>query len=192
MKRLESRSFLTGFKKRKDERRKKARESLEQQFREEKARIRQKNKDKMLSRIHSQIPLEEEEEVLESTTIELPNHTVSITEVLEVDLADDDGTRLGSNKADDDGTEESECVEEKEKKTKKSAFKDRSKPNSKSTGKEKYMPQSTHKKKGKRKPLLNPFDPTPHTKPKGQRRSGRQGQSQPKKKQGRRHLAKRS
>jgi hypothetical protein len=36
------RSFLTGFKKRKDERRKKGREHLEQQFKEEKKRIRQK------------------------------------------------------------------------------------------------------------------------------------------------------
>jgi hypothetical protein len=52
----------------------------------------------MLARIRSQIPLEETVEVLESTTYELPNHTVSITEVAEVELADDDGTRLGNNK----------------------------------------------------------------------------------------------
>ncbi|KAK3601814.1 hypothetical protein CHS0354_041729 [Potamilus streckersoni] len=93
--------FLTGFKKRKDERRKKAHEQMERKQKEEHKEWKRKRKELMLNRAknHQSVPEDLKELVSQSVEVkELPNHTITIVDMSDIDIAGCKGLHLGKNK----------------------------------------------------------------------------------------------
>ncbi|CAK8694295.1 unnamed protein product [Clavelina lepadiformis] len=79
--------FLTGFRKRKDERRKQAREKLDQQLKEERIRIKTKKREAVQHRLEEIHNIKMEHDVygtacvdVNENTIDMPNHTVTVVE----------------------------------------------------------------------------------------------------------------
>ncbi|KAL3876624.1 hypothetical protein ACJMK2_034442 [Sinanodonta woodiana] len=93
--------FLTGFKKRKDERRKKAHEQIERKQKEEHKEWKRKRKELMVHRTknHQSVPEDLEEMFSQSVEVkELPNHTITIVDMSDIDIAGCKGFHLGKNK----------------------------------------------------------------------------------------------
>ncbi|PSN34067.1 hypothetical protein C0J52_12821 [Blattella germanica] len=80
------REFLTGFHKRKLQRKKKAQEELDQQLKEERKRLKQEAKESYKRLVVSHRPIPELEDII-SENYELENHSISITELSASDLA---------------------------------------------------------------------------------------------------------
>lgn len=90
--------FLTGFHQRKLERKRKAKEELEKRKKEEKKKLKEERKNIMQEMYLSQRTVPEIEHLVEPVTYELPEHTVTVTSVDDIDFIGHDGTRLGKNK----------------------------------------------------------------------------------------------
>ncbi|KAI8501244.1 rRNA binding [Branchiostoma belcheri] len=95
------REYLTGFKKRKDARRKKAKEEFDNRMKNELKRIKAKKKQWLEERM-VQVPKLPDLDDLETEqkVIEHPGHTVTVTTIADLDLADQGGLSLGTNKID--------------------------------------------------------------------------------------------
>ncbi|XP_066292216.1 nucleolar protein 12-like [Branchiostoma lanceolatum] len=95
------REYLTGFKKRKDFRRKRAKEEFDNRVKNEMKRMKAKKKQWLEERM-VQIPkfpdLDDVE--TEQKVIEHPGHTVTVTTIADLDLTDRGGLGLGTNKID--------------------------------------------------------------------------------------------
>ncbi|KDR13007.1 nucleolar protein 12 [Zootermopsis nevadensis] len=90
------REFLTGFHKRKLQRKKKAQEELKQQLREERKRVKQEARESFKKLIVSHRPVPELENLI-SKNYELETHSVSIQELSVSDLAENNNW-IGINK----------------------------------------------------------------------------------------------
>lgn len=88
--------YLLGFRKRKNERRKKAKEQNEKKIKEQRQALKQQARD---LRKYDKHRVPEVEHLVDTTTHEydLPDHTVSITDIGAVDLGGQGGLRLGFN-----------------------------------------------------------------------------------------------
>ncbi|KFM73616.1 Nucleolar protein 12, partial [Stegodyphus mimosarum] len=73
--------FLTGFRKRKLERKMKVKEDLAEMLKKEKKKIKQSQKETIRNTILSQRQVPEVQHLLEPVTYDLPDHTVTIKEV---------------------------------------------------------------------------------------------------------------
>ncbi|XP_074647929.1 nucleolar protein 12-like [Tubulanus polymorphus] len=100
--------FLTGFQKRKTERRKKAQEQMIQKLKDEKKKIKQEYKEKILHSIKNQRSVPEVEHLVDSQTFDFPEHSVTVTEVIDVDK---EVTMLGTNKESDSSEDENDTDE---------------------------------------------------------------------------------
>lgn len=89
--------YLTGFRKRKEERRKIAQEQVEKIIKEEKKLLRQKTKEFLEVKTRHQVLPPDLEELIHKEVNEMPDHTVTVTDISEVDLAGHGGVRLGWN-----------------------------------------------------------------------------------------------
>ncbi|CAG2163405.1 unnamed protein product [Oppiella nova] len=93
-------SFLTGFQKRKAERKLKAKHILDEELREEKLRQKQRQKDRLKTLYESQRPVPDMQHLLPSEathTYELPKQMVSITTFDAKELSSSLGLSLGHN-----------------------------------------------------------------------------------------------
>ncbi|XP_052781415.1 nucleolar protein 12-like [Mya arenaria] len=107
--------YLTGFRKRKDERRKKAQEQVQRMIKEDRKLLKQKMKEfETVKTRYQQLPTDLEL-IAERQVTELPNHTVTITDISDIDLAGHAGTRLGLNQVLDSGSEHNDSEPEEEK-----------------------------------------------------------------------------
>ncbi|KAL4240360.1 Nucleolar protein 12 [Mactra antiquata] len=101
--------YLTGFHKRKNERKKKAQEQVKRMITEERKRLKLKTKEFLAQRDQKRQPMPLDLEKIASQEVtELPEHTVTITDISDIDLAGHGGTRLGlntGNNEDDSGEE---------------------------------------------------------------------------------------
>ncbi|KAH3867777.1 nucleolar protein 12-like isoform X2 [Dreissena polymorpha] len=104
--------YLTGFKKRKDVRRKKAQEQVEKMIKEDRKLLKQKTKEFEQVKTRYQQPAIDLEELVDKHVTELPEHTVTVTDISEIDLAGHAGTRLGQNKFAPLSTEDDEVDED--------------------------------------------------------------------------------
>jgi len=112
--------FLTGFRKRKNERRRKAKEQLQRELQEEIKRAREKARNRLeraneFDRNHSVLP--DIEHLLPSVVNETKTHTVSVTHI--DSLASINSSRGQSDEKDDAGDGDGSCVtaEQEEKKS---------------------------------------------------------------------------
>uniref|UniRef100_T1IJQ8 Nucleolar protein 12 n=1 Tax=Strigamia maritima TaxID=126957 RepID=T1IJQ8_STRMM len=99
------REFLSGFRKRKNERRAKARELMEIQLKDDKKRLKDEHRNKLRKFLQNDRPVPEVEHILNPVVYDLPDHVVTISSNTDVDLASHDNVRLGLNKG---ATEEAE------------------------------------------------------------------------------------
>lgn len=103
----ERREFLTGFQKRKKERQKKAQEKIKQQAQEEKRRLKAEKRE-ILQRLLGDKPVAgssaDVERQEQPVTYDMPDHTVTVTNLESSDLFGD--VRIGSNQAADDDDDE--------------------------------------------------------------------------------------
>lgn len=110
------REFLTGFRRRKLERKKKAQEELQKQLKEERKKIKQEAREqykKLLS--HRDIP--EIQNLLSQQEYETEGHTISILELNVADLAENKaliGENKGVNEEDEDEKQNNENSEDNE------------------------------------------------------------------------------
>jgi len=102
--------YLTGFRKRKAERKKAAREREILELKEEKARIKKKRRD--MSAGHYDTKTVPEVVHLVTETYDLPEHTVAVTDVSEVDLVGNSGLYLGLNPDVSDGEEPDKAAQD--------------------------------------------------------------------------------
>ncbi|XP_061415180.1 nucleolar protein 12 [Lethenteron reissneri] len=121
-------TYLTGFHKRKVERKRKAKEELVQQMKEEQKRLkderRQQFMDLMRERRKAQGIVNDLDELdlvttskTESVQYHHPNHTVTVTTISDLDLCHPEGLKLGTNtfaKADDDDDDDDKQQQGKE------------------------------------------------------------------------------
>lgn len=112
--------YLTGFRKRKNERRKKAAEEKSERLKEEKREWKRKRKELLIKSQNytgkkgQQLPEIESEIPCSSPVVhDLPSHTVTITDISEVDLAGQNGLRLGQNVFNEENESEKESENEK-------------------------------------------------------------------------------
>lgn len=106
------REFLTGFHKRKVQRKKKAEEELKQQLKEERKRLKHEARESFKKLVVSHRPVPELENLI-SQNYELENHSVSILELSASDLAEKNNW-IGINKVqyENDKSEQSDKKEE--------------------------------------------------------------------------------
>ncbi|KAK3090874.1 hypothetical protein FSP39_015395 [Pinctada imbricata] len=97
--------YLTGFRKRRKERQQKAKEEKELQMKRDKKELKNQRRE-LLKRSQDykgkkgkELPAIDLEDVTEPTVLDLPDHTVTITDISEIDLAGHNGLRLGQNQA---------------------------------------------------------------------------------------------
>ncbi|XP_069124391.1 nucleolar protein 12-like [Argopecten irradians] len=102
--------FLTGFRKRKNERRKKAIDEKELQVKEDRKEFKRKRKELIEKSFYfkgkSKQNAPELDMIGTPTVQELPEHTVTITDISELDLAGHSGVRLGQNQFEDEQNSE--------------------------------------------------------------------------------------
>ncbi|XP_060074862.1 nucleolar protein 12-like [Ylistrum balloti] len=93
--------FLTGFRKRKNERRKKAKDDKEIQLKEDKKELKRQRRELIEKSFYfkgkSKQKAPELDEIGKPTVTELPEHTVTITDISEIDMVGHSGLRLGQN-----------------------------------------------------------------------------------------------
>ncbi|XP_035695522.1 nucleolar protein 12-like [Branchiostoma floridae] len=95
------REYLTGFKKRKDARRKRAKEEFDNRVKNEMKRIKAKKKQWLEERmVHIPKVPDLDDLETEQKVIEHPGHTVTVTTIADLDLTDRGGRGLGTNKID--------------------------------------------------------------------------------------------
>ncbi|KAK6171083.1 hypothetical protein SNE40_019343 [Patella caerulea] len=91
------RDYLTGFRRRKKERQTHYKEKLENKIRNEKKEFRKEAKE-LMSKAHLEPDmLPDVEDLVKPTVVDLPEHTVIITDITEVDFSGGCGLRLGKN-----------------------------------------------------------------------------------------------
>ncbi|ESO84764.1 hypothetical protein LOTGIDRAFT_236121, partial [Lottia gigantea] len=96
------REYLTGFRRRKKERQNYYKEKLENKIRNERHEFKKETKE-FLSKAHLEPDTKPEvEELIEPTVVDLPEHTVTITDIAEIDFSGGCGLRLGKNSTNDD------------------------------------------------------------------------------------------
>lgn len=106
--------FLTGFRKRKNERRKKAQDERKSQMKLDKKESKQRRKELLKKSMEytgkrkKQNPEMDFKEFVKSEVLDLPQHTVTITDISDVDFAGHGGLRLGQNKDSEHQIEEEE------------------------------------------------------------------------------------
>merc|ERR1712141_447942 len=88
--------YLTGFRTRKAERKRIAHEKNIEELKEEKKRIKKKRREMAAGQYDTQT-VPEVEHLITTETYELPEHTVAITDVSEVDFVGKSGLHLGLN-----------------------------------------------------------------------------------------------
>ncbi|XP_011417849.3 nucleolar protein 12 [Magallana gigas] len=99
--------YLTGFRKRKKQRQQHAKDEREKKLKEDRKALKQQRKDLLLKsqrftgRKKKVAALDDIDEV-ETSVMDLPSHTVTVSDISEIDLAGHGGLRLGVNKIDDD------------------------------------------------------------------------------------------
>ncbi|OWF46464.1 nucleolar protein 12-like [Mizuhopecten yessoensis] len=100
--------FLTGFRKRKNERRKKAKDEKEIQLKEDRKEFKRKRKEMIEKSFffkgRSKQKGPELDDIGKPTVTELPEHTVTITDISVVDMVGHSGLRLGQNQFEEDQT----------------------------------------------------------------------------------------
>ncbi|GAB6025940.1 nucleolar protein 12 [Chamberlinius hualienensis] len=97
--------YLCGFKKRKDERKRKGREQLELKLKEEKKQIKQERKEVLLNMFQQQKTIPEVQNLVKPVTYELEEHTVTVTSINDVDFQGQNDLLLGQNKDSDEDEE---------------------------------------------------------------------------------------
>ncbi|XP_061196428.1 nucleolar protein 12-like [Saccostrea echinata] len=99
--------YLTGFRKRKKERQQHAKEERENRLKEDKRALKQQRKELLLKsqkyagKRKSKMSALDDIEDVETSVVDLPAHTVTLTDISEIDLAGHSGLRLGVNKAEE-------------------------------------------------------------------------------------------
>ncbi|XP_013398394.1 nucleolar protein 12 [Lingula anatina] len=93
--------YLTGFRKRKNERRQKAKEKMERHLKEEKRRIKQEARDFRKAHVQNFTPVPEVDHLVEQKTYNLPQHTVIVTEIDNSEIMNNRGF-LGVNRDESD------------------------------------------------------------------------------------------
>ncbi|GAB1604948.1 nucleolar protein 12-like [Argonauta hians] len=101
-------NYLTGFRKRKKERQHKAKKMLEEKLKKERREIRKEKRELLKTMVQESVIPEDIKQLLEPKVFDMDSHTVTVTDISEVDLSGRDGLRLGINKAvrEDKDTEE--------------------------------------------------------------------------------------
>ncbi|XP_033751520.1 nucleolar protein 12-like [Pecten maximus] len=93
--------YLTGFRKRKNERRKKAKDEKEIQLKEDRKEFKRKRKEliekSFFFKGKSKQKGPELDDIGKPSVTELPEHTVTITDISELDMVGHSGLRLGQN-----------------------------------------------------------------------------------------------
>ncbi|XP_062616329.1 nucleolar protein 12-like [Saccostrea cucullata] len=120
--------YLTGFRKRKKERQQHAKEEREKRLKEDKKALKQQRKELLLKsqkyagKRKSKVPELDDIEDVETSVVDLPSHTVTVTDISEIDLAGHSGLRLGVNRVDEEEekTEDDSVVKISDEKLKKS------------------------------------------------------------------------
>ncbi|KAH9502520.1 hypothetical protein Btru_068887 [Bulinus truncatus] len=93
--------FLRGFHKRKIERKKQAREKQDQKILAERKELRKQVRDLKKNHLSQQLPLIPEiDSLVEPEIYDLPEHTVTIADIGDIDFVGKGGLRLGQNKGD--------------------------------------------------------------------------------------------
>ncbi|XP_046354987.1 nucleolar protein 12-like [Haliotis rufescens] len=102
--------YLTGFRKRKAERKKYYEEKVKKRMTEERKELRKQTREMMKTRMNQQrvFTVPEVEHLVDATEFDLPNHTVTITDIADVDFSSEGGLRLGQNLAAEDSEEDEE------------------------------------------------------------------------------------
>ncbi|RUS88503.1 hypothetical protein EGW08_003761 [Elysia chlorotica] len=105
--------YLRGFQKRKNERRKLAREKHDKKILEERKLLLKQARESKASSKTSALQLPEIEQLVKPEVFDLPEHTVTISNISEVDFVGKSGLRLGQNtgfgnKGDNESSEEEE------------------------------------------------------------------------------------
>ncbi|KAK7113475.1 nucleolar protein 12-like [Littorina saxatilis] len=116
--------YLTGFHKRKNERRKKAKVENEKKLKDARLAIKQQVRDMIRKSDAHRIP--ELEHLIDSTVYDLPEHTVTVTDVSEIDLGRGFGTAASEDTEQNQqdsfnkkaGAEDDEVLKKKQKKLK--------------------------------------------------------------------------
>merc|ERR1712227_298835 len=110
--------YLTGFRKRKAERKRIAHEKNIQELKEEKQKIKQKRREMKAGHYDTQT-VPEVEHLIKREEFDLPEHTVAITDVSEVDFVGNSGLHLGLNveMSDEEKPENEEDPADKDKKS---------------------------------------------------------------------------
>ncbi|XP_071129834.1 nucleolar protein 12-like [Mytilus galloprovincialis] len=104
--------FLTGFRKRKNERRKKAQDERKSQMKIDKKESKQRRRELLKKSMEytgkrkKQNPEMDFKEFVKPEVIDLPEHTVTITDISDIDFAGHNGLRLGQNKESEQEIEE--------------------------------------------------------------------------------------
>ncbi|KAL5019051.1 hypothetical protein ScPMuIL_004773 [Solemya velum] len=90
--------YLTGFHKRKNERRKRAQHEQKEKEREERIELRKQKRELLQRQMRKGLTsVPEIEDLADPEVYSFPNHTVTITDVSNMDMAGQDGLRLGQN-----------------------------------------------------------------------------------------------
>lgn len=92
------REFLTGFRKRKKERQRKAKQKLEEKLKEERREIRKEKREMFRTMMQNYKVAPEIKHLVDPKEFDVDEHTVTVTDVSEVDITGQDGLRLGVNK----------------------------------------------------------------------------------------------
>ncbi|XP_067672458.1 nucleolar protein 12-like [Haliotis asinina] len=102
--------YLTGFRKRKAERKKYYEEKVKKRMIDERKALRKQTREIMKKRMKQQqvFTVPEVEHLVDATEFDLPNHTVTITDIADVDFSSEGGLRLGQNMASDEIDEDEE------------------------------------------------------------------------------------
>jgi ribosomal RNA-processing protein 17 len=94
----ERREFLSGFRKRKTERKVKAKEKIEKAVKEEKTRLKQEQKEAISQLYFADRPVPEVQHLVEPVTYDLESHVVTVTSLDATEIAANLGYAMGSNR----------------------------------------------------------------------------------------------
>ncbi|XP_012939243.2 nucleolar protein 12 [Aplysia californica] len=104
--------YLRGFQKRKNERRKLAREKHDKKVMDERKELLKQARDQQKSRLRQEaVIIPEIQHLVDPTVFDLPDHTVTIADIGEVDYVGKSGMRLGFNTGQQNKPEEEEGEE---------------------------------------------------------------------------------
>lgn len=92
------REYLTGFRKRKLDRKRKAKQKLEEKLKDERREIRKEKREIYRTMMQNYKEAPEIKHLVDPKVFDLEQHTVTVTDVSEIDITGQDGLRLGVNK----------------------------------------------------------------------------------------------